>query len=176
MKKEALISVVLLLFLLVSCVPKEPISGEASKPAVEEINKILPVEEVPEAEVISAPESDTEVPKPTPLLINGKTVEERIQEAYDTIHTPSSAQYIRENFPDIQLVYTDPGESFMPQEILPFRYYYSKEADKTFNICNVELTVFICDGKLERLVTDEDINSNRCIVTPVYQLAEKYSQ
>ncbi len=178
MKKEALISVVLLLFLLVSCVPKEPISGEAAKPAVEEINKIVEEasEPVPEAEVSSAPESDREVPKPTSILVNGKTVEERIQEAYDTIHTPGSAQYIRENFPDIVLVYTDPGEPFMPQEILPFRYYYSKEADKTFNICNVELTVFICDGKLERLVTDEDINSNRCIVTPVYQLAEKYSQ
>ncbi|MBI4399812.1 hypothetical protein HY570_03605 [Candidatus Micrarchaeota archaeon] len=106
---------------------------------------------------------------PEPKLINGKTVEERLQEASDRLHTSGSGPHIRNNFPDIELVYTDDarGKGF-PQMILPFRYYYSEEANTTFNICNIELTVFICKGKLDNLITNEDLYSSRCEVTPVY--------
>ncbi len=107
--------------------------------------------------------------KPIEKRINGKLVGERLQEASDRLHTQGSGQHIRDDFPDIRLVYTDDAkETGFPQMILPFRYYYSEEADKTFNICNIDFTVFICDGKLERLISKEDIDSGRCEVTPVY--------
>lgn len=173
--KKVVLFLVVLSFLLVSCAVEEPIAGEAT--AIEKTTEepLQEVSETKDTEIkeISSPEATKIEGNIEPRLINGKTVEERIQEAYDTIHTPGSAQYIRKNFPDIELIYTDLGEPYYPPEILPFRYYYSREADKTFNICNVELTVFICDGKLDRLVTEEDINSNRCIVTPIYQLGKK---
>lgn len=93
-----------------------------------------------------------------------------MQEAQDRLHTQGSGPHIRRDFPDIELVYTDSAEStWFPNQILPFRYYYSPEADRTFNICNIDLTVFICEGKLDRLITKEDIESGRCEATPIYK-------
>jgi hypothetical protein len=97
-------------------------------------------------------------------------VDQRLQEAYNKLHAAGSAQQVRDNFPDIELVFTDTGEPHYPREILPFEYYYSKEADKTFNLCAIERTVFICDGKLNRKITSEDEDSGRCIITPIYQI------
>jgi len=105
-------------------------------------------------------------------LVNGKTVEERIEEAYDKLHSTGSAQHIRDNFLDLEIIYTDDGSEDIYDDgdnIYPFHYQYSEEADKTFNLCNVERTVFICDGKLDRMITDEDMDSGRCIVTPIYR-------
>ena len=133
--------------------------GCEKEPEVEKAEKIVEVEEVKE-----------EVQKKENRLVNGKTLEERLKEAYDDLHGFNSALRIKENFPDLELVYTDQGQPFMPQEILPFRYYYSEEADRTFNLCEVDRSVFICKGKLDRLISDEDINSGRCVVTPIYQL------
>ncbi len=110
------------------------------------------------------------IAKPQPKLINGKTLDERLQEASDRLHTQGSGQHARDDFPDLQLVYTDPAQGTgFPEMILPFRYYYSKEADKTFNICNIDFTVFICKGKLDKLITKNDVDSGRCEVAPVYQ-------
>lgn len=108
-------------------------------------------------------------PPPQPLLVNGKTVEERLQEAYDRLHTAGSGEHIRASFPDIEKVYVDnPQGGGFPPQILPFVYYYSKETDRTFNICNIDLTVFICKGKLDRVISKGDIDSNQCTVTPIY--------
>lgn len=102
-------------------------------------------------------------------IINGKTTAQRLEEAIAKLHQPGSGEHIRQNFPDIKLVYTDPGDSSLPQEILPFEYYYSKEASVTFNICAPDLTIFVCDGKLDRKITEQDINSGHCTVTPIYR-------
>jgi len=107
--------------------------------------------------------------KPEPKIINGKTMAQRLREASDRLHTVGSAEQIRQDFPDIKLVYTDRAENTgFPAMIVPFRYYYSEETNKTFNICNIDFTVFICNGKLERIITKEDIESKRCEVTPIY--------
>ena len=127
---------------------------------------------------IAAKESitDNETPTSEPALkksslVNGKTLEERLEEAYSDLHNPHSAQRIRDNFPDIELVYVDNpiDDPFIPKEILPFQYYYSKEANTTFNLCAVDRSVFICKGKLGRLITEDDMNSGRCIITPIYR-------
>jgi hypothetical protein len=58
-----------------------------------------------------------------------------------------------------------------PSEILPFEYFYSKEADLTFNLCAIERTVFICKGKLEREISDEEMNDvEKCAETAEYDL------
>jgi hypothetical protein len=99
-------------------------------------------------------------------IINGKTLAERLEEAYSNLHKKGSAQKIRDDFPDIELTFTDEGDG---SNIYPFEYYYSGEADKTFNLCAVERTVFICEGKLDRMITDEEIdNVELCDVTPIY--------
>tara|TARA_Y100000034_G_scaffold136712_1_gene215101 strand:+ start:211 stop:855 length:645 start_codon:yes stop_codon:yes gene_type:complete len=105
-----------------------------------------------------------------PLIINGKTLDERLDEAYSNVHGVGSAQQIREDFPDIELVYTDLGvEDGFPENILPFEYFYSAEADKTFSLCAIDRTIFVCDGKIDRKVTDEQMNNpDKCAVTSVY--------
>ncbi len=158
---------------------KQPQTPEESKPT----DKPVIQKETPKAVAEQPPQTpltSTPIPTPTPTpapapeppppkLVNGKTVEERVQEASDRLHTVGSGQQIRDDFPDVQLVYTDPGDNKnYPPMILPFRYYYSQEADRTFNICNIDLTVFICTGKLDRVMTGEDASSGRCVVTPVY--------
>jgi hypothetical protein len=93
-----------------------------------------------------------------------------VQEAFDRLHTSGSGPQIRRDFPSIELVYSDDARgSGFPNQILPFEYYYSAEADRTFSICNIDLTVFICEGKLDRLITKDDIESGRCEATSVYK-------
>ncbi len=107
------------------------------------------------------------------FAVADKSLGARLALAHANLHTPDSEGQIRRDFPDIQLVYVDnPKDNpFYPKEILPFKYYYSKEADRTFNICAVHLTVFICKGKLDRKITDADVDSGRCEVTPIYRSA-----
>ena len=100
------------------------------------------------------------------FLINGKTADERLDEASSQLHEEDSADHIRDNFPDIELVYSDNPSNF-DSSILPFDYYYSEEVDKTFNLCGVDRTVFICDGKITETVTDEQLETI-CEVTPIY--------
>lgn len=126
------------------------------------------IDEVVE-EIVDIPTVDDTPPPVEPSLVNGKTVDVRIKEAYDMLHAVGSAQHIRDNFPDIEVVFTDTGDSNSYPEIYPFRYQYSEEADITFNLCNIERTVFICKGKLDRLISNEDLDSGKCIITPIYQ-------
>ncbi|MBI2148024.1 hypothetical protein HYU19_06175 [Candidatus Woesearchaeota archaeon] len=97
-------------------------------------------------------------------------VEERIKAAYGMLHQPGSGAQIRRDFPNIQLVYTDEAKDDprIPPFIIPFRYYYSAEADTTFNICNIDITVFICKGKLDRLINADDVKSGACKVSDLY--------
>ena len=174
-----------LLILVFGCTGKEPMENNEAQVTLNETNQLTPpvetqqLEKPPEVKESNVneieieaptPEEIKETPKIDPNLVNGKTSEERLQEAYDRLHTMGSGKHARESFPDLELVYTDSakGTNF-PSMILPFRYYYSEELNKTFNICNIELTVFICKGKLDRLITKEDKNSERCEVTQIYQ-------
>lgn len=93
-----------------------------------------------------------------------------LKEVTDRLHTQGSGPHLRNTFTDLELVYTDDGagSNYFPDFILPFGYYYSKEVDRTFNVCAIDLTVFICEGKLDRLLTKADIDSGRCNVTSAY--------
>ena len=147
-----------------------PQEEELIEPEVE-----VPVAEetVPEPEPIPEVKPEVVEPvKPEPKIINGKTLEERIEQAYDNLHEAGSSDKILNDFPDVELVYTDDPDSsikqMFPPEILPFHYYYSEEADRTFNLCGVGRSVFICKGKLDRVISKEDIDSGRCEITPIY--------
>ncbi len=132
---------------------------------------------LPEAELVEV------VPEPgiapellvedVPFALPDEDLSLRINSAYDLLHGEGSASLVRADFPDLELVYTDDGAdcSFCPAEILPFKYYYSEEADMTFNLCNVDRSVFICAGRMENKITREDVLSGRCEVTPIYRLS-----
>jgi hypothetical protein len=182
MEIRKILWIVSLLILLIGCATEEvplekPVEG-MEEPVVqgvsEEIVEEVPViEEAPETKMEKIEEEQLvkiieEVKEVEPTLINGKTVEERLKKAYDNLHSVGSEKHIRENFLDIELVYTDNPTNY-PKEILPFEYYYSAEANVTFNICAIERTVFICEGKLDQTITDDILNSDKCVVTPIYQ-------
>ncbi len=122
-----------------------------------------------EAEQVEEVEEDTDTTSEE-QLVNGKTAQERLDDAYQNLHDIDSALDVRSDFPDLELVYTDDGsqDPLLPEDILPFEYMYSAEVDKTFSLCAIDRSVMICDGVLDALVTDEDINSGRCVVTSVY--------
>lgn len=172
-----IVSLLVFLVFVASCAPKE-VSEEPGKLEIAPTEPPKPLEkpavqkEIPETVVTQPPQTippATPTIVPTPTLINGKTLQERLAEAYERLHTRGSGQHIRDSFPDIKLVYTDKAEGMpFPTQILPFRYYYSREANTTFNICAIELTVFICKGKLDKLIRKGDVDSGRCEMTPIY--------
>jgi len=109
-----------------------------------------------------------EEPIPQNLVINGKTLDERLAEAISNLHKPDSTDKVRSDFPDLELIFTD-NDNRYPSNILPFEYFYSVEADKTFNFCAIERTIFVCNGKLEQRITDEELNDvEKCTVTSIY--------
>ncbi len=180
MKKIFIFWLMFIIIFISSCAPKP--AGEV--PVAEKEQSVPEMQVTPELssdEASSAPVEDLEQQAPTisaptatplppaPTLIDGKTLQGRLAEAYDRLHTRGSAEHIRKSFPDIELVYTDDAAGMpFPREIIPFRYYYSREADTTFNICAVDLTVFICKGKLDKLIRKGEVDSGRCEMTPIY--------
>lgn len=98
----------------------------------------------------------------------GEDLEQRLKTLKDNLHNENSGTEAKQLFPDLTPVYTDDGydNPQFPKEILPFIYYYSQEADITVSICNINQTVFICPGKLERLITPADYKN--CQVTAEY--------
>lgn len=101
---------------------------------------------------------------------NRTRIAEDIAGAYAHLHDPGSGTEIHRRFPDAKLVFTDHATGIeFSEDVPPFSYLYSKEAGKTFGVCGIDKSVFICDGKLERLITAEDIESGRCVVTEVYR-------
>ncbi len=151
----------ILLLFITACTPaKQPLQQEKPQ-EVQEAPQPLVENKTPQIPPLSPPIS--------PPLIHKRTTEQRLQEAYDRLHTAGSGSHIRASFPDIETAYIDtPEGGIFPQQILPFTYYYSKEADTTFNICNIDLTVFICTGKMDHLISKGDIDSKRCTATPIY--------
>lgn len=89
----------------------------------------------------------------------------KIEALYTDLHNVDSGIRTKENFTDLVLVYTDEGINNFPQEIRPFKYYYSPSAGLTMAICNINRTVFICKGKLDHLLSKSDLGN--CQVTPV---------
>jgi len=185
MKKE-LLFIPVFLFVLIGCAQQDISETEQEvtqdeeeliepEPVIEEVQENL---EIVEEETTVKVEEEIPVPEEVrtepsqPQLVNGKTVEERIKDAYDNLHEPGSSDTIVNDFPDLVLVYTDDPEpsikNIFPPEILPFHYYYSEEADRTFNLCGVGRSVFICKGKLDRVITKEDIDTGKCEITPIY--------
>ncbi len=103
--------------------------------------------------------------QPEEDFINDKTLEQRVDELYADLHNEGSGTRARENFSDLELAYTDEETTDLPPEIRPFRYYYSAEAGLTMAICNIERTVFICEGKTDHLLSLDDFSN--CEVAPV---------
>ena len=180
--RQKLLILIIISLLILGCaeeIPNEvPIDVPVGEP-IDRLTETSPTTEPPEPVEEPAPPLEPEpkeAPEPVvepveePKLVNGKTVEQRLEEAYEILHQEESGQHLRDNFPDIEVIHTDSGEgSFYPAEILPFIYYYSEEANKTFNLCEVDRTIFICDGKLTHTVTEEEMDSGRCVVTPIYR-------
>ncbi|MBI4150206.1 hypothetical protein HY488_02260 [Candidatus Woesearchaeota archaeon] len=190
--KNTAMLMIMLLILLVGCanIPTAPTPPLPEQPQGETVLPVSPPlapapqndanapaetgAPTPEDQETEGKPQTNQTPSPSieasPTKIKGKSLEERLKKAYDDLHTHGSGEYIRTYFPDIQNVYVDHGEGEgFPSFILPFTYYYSKEADTTFNICNVDFTVFICKGKLDRRINREDIESKRCEVTQIYR-------
>lgn len=135
-------------------------SEESADPSTEPLDLDIGNEEVEPIPVSDAKPEEYTDPE----------VQEKLDLAYEELHEPGSSHQIFEDFPDVELVYEDTPSSgdFFPNDILPFKYYYSDTANSTFNICNVERTVFICKGKLDREITKNDIDSGRCEITSEY--------
>ena len=93
-------------------------------------------------------------------------LQNRLDFLYGDLHIPESGNRARENFPDLKLTHTDPAHNGFPDEILPFRYYYSKEAKRTIAICNIDYTVFFCTKKLTSLISKNDLDV--CEVSSAY--------
>ncbi len=101
-------------------------------------------------------------------LIEGKTLHERVSIINKNLHTYGSGIEAKKLFPDLEPVYVDSGEyAPFPKFILPFTYYYSEDANITINICAIDTTVFICPGKLARLISKEDLKN--CNVVEIYK-------
>lgn len=118
-----------------------------------------------EIDETSSPEPEDEITVKE-NLINGKNLEQRLEILRDNLHKEGSGDQAKEFFPDFEVVYIDQGDPLFPDEILPFVYHYSKEADITVSICNVDYTVFVCNGRLDRLIQESDYEN--CLITKEY--------
>lgn len=127
----------------------------------------------PEKEQIVTPKSREEaVPtEPTPISTREKAAEEKLQEALDELLYGPTGRVLRD-FSDLELVYINYyGETRMPQELLPLRYYYSPDANATFTVAANNQTASICMGKLDWKITNKDVSSGRCTVNKEYREA-----
>jgi hypothetical protein len=115
--------------------------------------------------------------KPTPTIFlseeKDEDLEKRLKTLRDHLHDQNSGPEAKKLLPDLTPIYTDDGHDNrqFPKEILPFTYYYSPEADITVSICNINQTVFICPGKLDRLIQPQDFDN--CQVAQEYLQIER---
>lgn len=108
---------------------------------------------------------------------DGINISEHVDDAYSELHMDNSGSPIRENFSDLELVYTDVGaENESSEDKPPFNYYYSAEAKKTFGICNSNRSVVICDGRVDHAVERNDIVSGTCVAAPVMYFRSDFLQ
>lgn len=96
-------------------------------------------------------------------------VQAHLATLYAHLHDLASGTEAHTLLPDLTLVYTDEGHgnARIPKPILPFRYWYSAEADVTVSICAKDYTVFICPGRVDTLV--DSMNWNSCTVSASYR-------
>jgi len=113
-------------------------------------------------------EKEKITPTKSPTPENSQSLNERLRILKDYLHALNSGTEAKQLFSDFLPVYTDDGHNNpqIPKQILPFTYYYSQEADITVSICNINQTVFICPGKLDRLIQSKDYQN--CQVTKEY--------
>ncbi len=155
--------------LFAGCVQQQPLTEtngtapeEGNEASPEEINGVTDSKDGQQEE--TAPEEEK--------LVEGKTLAERIEILEANLHTAGSGNEAKKYFPDFEEVYVDREHAGFPSEILPFTYYYSKEADITVNICNIGLTVFICPGKIDKLLPESDYS--KCQVAEEYLHPENF--
>ena len=129
---------------------------------------------IPETKATPKPteKSETKPPEEAKNLIEGKTLDERLSILKRNLHTEGSGDEAKKYFPDFVKVYVDEDNLRFPSMVSPFTYYYSEEADITVSICNIDFTVFICEGKLDRLIEESDYD--RCDISDEYLHPEKY--
>lgn len=107
-------------------------------------------------------------------LVEGKTLNERLEILKTNLHTTNSGAEAKKYFPDFTSVYVEHSTNPYLSAVSPFTYYYTQEADKTVAICNIGLTVFICSGKIDNVLEESDYN--KCQITDAYLHPENFIQ
>lgn len=118
--------------------------SQNAEPLGEAPEYALPLEELPDdyLDEISMPQ--------------GSSVAERLAVVERELHTGNSGDYVRQNFGDLEYLFSWPGPEGQQRKIFPFFYYYSAEADTTFVICNINKTVAICQGRQKEIIEAGD--------------------
>ena len=129
-------------------------------PTEEVIEEVAESEEIIEEEVVEVKEN----------MVEGKTLPERLSLLKSNLHEQGSGEEAKKFFPDFLEIYKEENNPDFPQQFLPFRYYYSEEADVTVNICDVDFTLFVCEGKLDRKLEESDYGN--CEIVEQYKNPE----
>ena len=88
------------------------------------------------------------------------SIDDRLNSILDELHTGNSGDYVRQNFSDLDYLFSWQPEGEQTRRIFPFYYYYSQEADTTFVICNINKTVAVCDGLQDGIIDSN--NASHC--------------
>jgi len=83
---------------------------------------------------------------------------ERLDTLRAHLHEEGSGTEALGLFPDLVQVYTDDGHGNpgFPAEVLPYEYYWSAEGKLTVSISALDMTVFVCPYRIDRLITPDD--------------------
>lgn len=157
-KMRKIILILILLTFVIGCTREERTISEISEP--------IDTQEETQKQKISGSVVETDG------LIDGKTLSERLGILKTNLHTPGSGDEAKKLFPDFVSVYVDHNKNPYFSMVVPFTYYYSEEADITVSICNIKMTVFICEGRIDRLIAESDYN--KCQITDAYLHPETY--
>jgi len=97
---------------------------------------------------------------------------ERLDTLRAHLHQDGSGTEALDLFPDLVQVYTDDGHGnpSFPAEVLPYEYYWSAEGKLTVSISALDMTVFVCPYRIDRLITPDDFSF--CNVDSGYVEAE----
>ena len=162
-KKIILIIMLLFTLILVSCTTVETEEPSEDLPLdqeeiIEELesNEDMDIDSELEEVVVSEDIIEEVVVEVEENIIEGKTLSERLSLLKSNLHGQGSGEEAKKYFPDFLEVYVEEENPVFPQQFLPFRYYYSEEADVTVNICDVDFTLFVCEGKLDRKLKEAD--------------------
>ena len=98
--------------------------------------------------------------------IDSKTIKEKVEILKENLYTEGSGNEAKKYFPDLVRVFLNQNNPKYSAKVLPFIYYYSKEADITISISNLDFTVFICPGRLDNLLPESKYN--QCDIADEY--------